>query len=170
MPLYLMRHGETDWNKQRRIQGGKDIGLNERGVRQIQESFRQLHGRVNIEHIISSPLQRAYESANLISSIQGLSVHVDSRFSERSFGELEGMTFEEIRFIYNIENPELIDSPIFGVESMESMKRRICNGIRSLGNLTEKNVLLVTHGSVISITTGETQIPSNGSVIEFTKQ
>ncbi|WP_025695133.1 histidine phosphatase family protein [Paenibacillus durus] len=168
MPLYLMRHGETDWNKQGRIQGVQDIGLNERGLGQMQEISIRLRERMNVHAVISSPLRRAYESANMMASVYGLSVKVDSRFAERCFGELEGKTLGEIRSIFQIADPELVHSPVYGVESMEAMQVRVCDGISSLEPLAERNVLLVTHGSIIRMITGRAEIVENGAVIEFT--
>ncbi|NJJ41951.1 histidine phosphatase family protein [Paenibacillus apii] len=168
MPLYLMRHGETDWNKQGRIQGKQDIGLNEHGIGQIQEASRWLRERMNVHAVISSPLRRAYESAHILASVYGLSVKVDSRFSERCFGELEGKTLEKIRYVFQIANPELIHSPIYGVEAVESMQRRVCEGICNLEAPAGRNVLLVTHGSIIRVITGQAEIVENGTVIEFT--
>lgn len=168
MPLYLMRHGETDWNKQGRIQGIQDIGLNERGIGQIQEASRRLREKINLQAIISSPLRRAYDSANIIASVHGLSVKVDSRFSERCFGELEGKTLEEIRYVFQIANPELIHSPIYGVEAVESMQRRVHEGIGSLEASAGRNVLIVTHGSIIRMITGQAEIIENGTIIELT--
>ncbi|WP_052410147.1 histidine phosphatase family protein [Paenibacillus durus] len=168
MPLYLMRHGETDWNNKGRIQGIQDIGLNERGIGQIQEASRRLRERMNVHAVISSPLRRAFESAKIIASVHGLSVKVDSRFAERCFGELEGKTLGEIRSVFQIENPELIRFPVYGVESMELMQVRVCDGISSLEPLADRNVLLVTHGSIIQMITGQAEIVENGTVIELT--
>ncbi|AHV96707.1 histidine phosphatase family protein [Paenibacillus sabinae] len=168
MPLYLIRHGETDWNKQGRIQGIQDIGLNERGIGQIQEASRRLRERMNVHAVISSPLRRARESAHILASVYGLSIKVDSRFAERSFGELEGKALEEIRTVFQIANPELIHSPIYGVEAVESMQRRVCEGIGSLEVPEERNVLLVTHGSIIRMITGQTEIVDNGTIVELT--
>lgn len=94
MKLYLLRHGETDWNKERRLQGQSDIPLNEYGVElavRTAEGLRQTH----FDAIFSSPLQRAFVTAQIVAENRGIPVVTDDRLVEIHFGEDEGKFFED---------------------------------------------------------------------------
>ena len=94
--LYLVRHGETDWNRQRRIQGLTDIPLNDAGREQARETGSVL-GRRPFDGIFSSPLGRALETARIIAGEVGLpEPGVIDALAERNYGEAEGMGFDEI--------------------------------------------------------------------------
>ncbi|MBN2187475.1 MAG: histidine phosphatase family protein [Dehalococcoidia bacterium] len=90
MKLILVRHGETHWNKERRIQGGSsDIELNDTGLRQAQRLASFLKNE-NIAAIISSPLKRAMATAKAIANHHQLPVEIDDELREIEVGELEG--------------------------------------------------------------------------------
>ena len=91
--LLLARHGETDWNREGRWQGGSDTSLNERGREQARELAQQLD---SVDAIYSSDLARAAETAAIIAGTLGVEVRVDPRLRERSFGDWEGLNAEEI--------------------------------------------------------------------------
>jgi probable phosphoglycerate mutase len=91
--LLLTRHGETDWNAERRWQGHSDPPLNERGREQARELAATLDG---VDVIYSSDLARARETADIVGERLGLRVRLDSRLRERSFGSWEGRTWEEL--------------------------------------------------------------------------
>jgi broad specificity phosphatase PhoE len=105
--LYLIRHGETDWNAERRLQGQRDIPLNDWGRAQsahcgnILRALLAASGRAAEEFaFISSPLSRARETMEIIRTGLGLAPQpyvVDARLAEMSFGSWEGLTYEEIR-------------------------------------------------------------------------
>src|ERR1700710_2846679 len=94
--LSLVRHGETDWNAQRRIQGSTDIPLNDIGRRQAETTGRLLARRA-WDGIYSSPLSRAYDTANIIAGELGMPSpeRVDA-IVERNYGEAEGLNWEQI--------------------------------------------------------------------------
>lgn len=95
MKLYLVRHGETDWNAVKRIQGNVNIPLNEKGravARATAEGIRELP----LDLVFSSPLDRAYETACILTEGHGLQVQKDRRLREIAFGEFEGATWAEI--------------------------------------------------------------------------
>jgi probable phosphoglycerate mutase len=91
--LLLMRHGETDWNAERRWQGHSDPPLNERGREQARELAATLDG---IDVIYASDLARARETAEILGDRLGLEVRLDARLRERSFGAWEGQTWEDL--------------------------------------------------------------------------
>ena len=99
MKIYLMRHGETDWNQERRLQGQKDIAMNENGIRQIQELAARLRDRgISFDRIVSSPLRRAAQSAEIVASQTGYCIEaivLEPLLKERDFGAAEGVTYRE---------------------------------------------------------------------------
>ena len=98
MKIYLLRHGQTDWNIQGRLQGHRNIPMNMNGKKQIIEIAERLQG-LNFEAdiIISSPLDRAKESAQIVAEQIGYkkTIIYDEDFLERSFGLAEGLIWNE---------------------------------------------------------------------------
>lgn len=99
MEVVLVRHGATDWNLQGRCQGSTDRDLSEVGVRQAQD-LAALLSREEIDAIYSSNLRRARRTAELISQPHRLPVMIEDEVRELDHGELEGLTFKEIKHNY----------------------------------------------------------------------
>ena len=95
-PFFFLRHGQTDWNAQGRIQGHTDVPLNATGVAQAQAAAGRLAGR-GIGWIVSSPLARARATADFVAARLGLPVHLDDDLKERRFGALERMIADEVK-------------------------------------------------------------------------
>ncbi|CAM3207234.1 histidine phosphatase family protein [Asticcacaulis taihuensis] len=95
MTFYVLRHGQTDWNVQMRLQGSTDIPLNETGRAQANVAARILAGE-GITKIIASPLSRALETARIVGASAGIEPVIDDRLIERNFGLFEGMTIDEV--------------------------------------------------------------------------
>ena len=93
MIVYLMRHGETDWNKARRLQGQSDIALNENGIDLARKTAAGLKG-VTFDRVFSSPLKRALMTAQIIAAESGCAVETDDRLKEINFGPSEGECFD----------------------------------------------------------------------------
>ncbi|MCQ4638181.1 histidine phosphatase family protein [Anaerovorax odorimutans] len=94
MELYIVRHGITQWNKERRIQGSSDIPLAEEGREMARKTAVGLAG-VAFDFIYSSPLSRAYETASIIKGERDLKIQKDERLQEMSFGVGEGAAYIE---------------------------------------------------------------------------
>lgn len=95
MKLYIIRHGETDWNKEKRLQGQSDTQLNEYGIelaRITGEALKDVH----FDYIFSSPLKRAYKTAELIRMDRPVKIITDDRLKEICFGVNEGVSSELI--------------------------------------------------------------------------
>ncbi|MBI3165761.1 MAG: alpha-ribazole phosphatase [Chloroflexi bacterium] len=107
MKLLLTRHGQTDWNIARRYQGHSNTGLNQTGIQQAEQLARRLSSET-IHAIYSSDLSRAVDTANRIQILQqtAKAVATDMRWRELSFGDWEGMTYEEM----SAHSPELFDA------------------------------------------------------------
>lgn len=98
MKIYLLRHGQTDWNLEGKLQGRKNIPMNSNGVKQISEIAERLQElNFQVDFIISSPLDRAKESAGIVAEKIGFEGNVlyDEDFLERSFGLAEGLVWNE---------------------------------------------------------------------------
>lgn len=90
MKLYIIRHGETDWNVKRRFQGRADIPLNEEGRRLARITSEALK-ETAFTKIYTSPLKRAYETAMIIKGDRDIPVIEEPRIIEIGFGEYEGL-------------------------------------------------------------------------------
>ncbi|MCI0141889.1 histidine phosphatase family protein [Arthrobacter bambusae] len=145
----LVRHGQTDWNAQRRLQGSTDIPLNGVGRGQARDAVAVLSGD-EWDAVVSSPLSRAAETAALIAAGLGLSVdrHIPE-LTERRFGPAEGLR----------AGPELealrIPGGFRGAESEEEAASR---GLAALEALAEEfrggRVLVVAHGTLLRLSLG----------------
>ena len=94
MDLDIVRHGETDWNTEKRIQGQTDIELNENGVRLAKLTAEGLKN-VDFDYIFSSPLKRAFRTAEILRGERSMEIVRDERLKEMFFGEYEGTTKAE---------------------------------------------------------------------------
>lgn len=144
MKFYLLRHGQTDWNREGRLQGCKDIPLNDYGRGQmyaIAEQLQDLNFQVDL--IVSSPLDRAKESAEIIAEKTGFAGKIiyDDNFVERSFGLAEGMVWNsEI----NLEDEK------YGAESVEDVCKRARQAIDKYMHYESKSILIVAHGAILA--------------------
>lgn len=151
--LMLVRHGETEWNAQRRYQGQSDVPLSALGRRQAERVAERLAGR-KIDAVYASDLSRAWETAQIIVAGSGLRVIPEPRLRELKFGVLEGLTFDEAREQY----PEMIaawlddfNRPPEGAERIEAFIARIVSLLDELKRKhDEQIVLLVAHGGSLS--------------------
>lgn len=156
MKLYMVRHGETDWNKARKIQGQVDILLNEFGRHLAIETGKGLRD-VSFELCISSPLLRAVETAELILDKKDVPVITDKRIMEMAFGVWEGRCCSEEgwdlpqEFRDFFEAPERYRAPEGG-EDFYMMRERLEDFLKELyqrDDLKDKNVLITTHGAAL---------------------
>lgn len=153
--IYLLRHGETDWNKNSIFQGHTDIELNENGISNAKKVADNL-AEINIDQIYSSDLKRAVKTASFTAADKKLFVNKDQRIREISFGVWEGLKYKEIKDKYSQKlsqwqkNPEEI-APAKG-ENMLDFKLRVDNFFKEiLNNHQGEKILVVTHGGVIKL-------------------
>lgn len=141
MKICLVRHGETDWNLQNILQGTSDIPLNETGRIQAKKSGSILIND-HWDVIISSPLKRARETAEIINHILSLEIVEMDEFRERNYGKAEGKPLKEYsKMLPNIP----------GLESHESVTERVSRGLEIIQKrYPAKNVIIVAHGAVIN--------------------
>ena len=153
MKLYLIRHGETDWNKLEKCQGVSDIPLNENGIKQAKDLAYSLRDE-EISAIYASDLSRAKTTANEIADYHSLEVNIDERFREMDQGEFEGLEFCYLREKHGdvlkkwVEEPETLRIP--GGETLTEVQNRAWDGISNLLNVhNNQSVLLVSHNMTI---------------------
>lgn len=142
--LYLVRHGETDWNAQKRIQGRTDIPLNETGRAQARTTG-ELLARRSWDGIYSSPLSRARETAEIIGAAVGIpGVGVIDEIGERNYGAAEGLEDSQIEAQF----PG--DTPVPGRETHGEVAARVLPALLDLGVAHPgQSLLVVSHGGVI---------------------
>jgi probable phosphoglycerate mutase len=151
----LVRHGETDWNAQRRIQGNLDIPLNPTGIAQAHAAARGL-GSAGIELIYSSDLARARQTAEAIAQHAGLPLRLCPELRERCYGIFEGLTYDEAqrRFPEVYARFESRDTafPVPEGESLQQLASRVEFALRRIAaDHPTRTVLVVTHGGVLDI-------------------
>jgi len=153
--LLLIRHGETQWNTQSRIQGYLDIALSERGQRQAALLARFLAGAA-IDAVFASDLARASQTAQPLAHTLGLPLRVDARLRERGFGLFEGSTYAEAQA--NWPNEYAIwrrRDPAYalpGGESYLAARARVLQCLEEIARgYAGQTVAVVTHGGVLDI-------------------
>ncbi|MFP5519536.1 MAG: histidine phosphatase family protein [Bdellovibrionia bacterium] len=102
LELYVFRHGETDWNLQKKLQGHTDIPLNATGVRQAEALGHKLK-EFEFESIVTSDLSRARATAEAVNAHHGVKIEIDSRLRECHLGSVEGMHKDELLKVYGEE-------------------------------------------------------------------
>ena len=139
--IYVVRHGQTDWNVLNKLQGRTDIELNQTGVEQAKELAQKLAG-IKFDVCIASPLQRALKTARTI--FDG-PIQIDERIVERSNGDLEGRTdWKELSVNYYDPNENR-----FNIETLAEMQNRLQPFWEEiLAKYPDQNVLIVTHAGV----------------------
>ena len=151
--LIIVRHGETEWNAEGRIQGHTNIGLSEKGAEQARSLGIRLAG-MNIDVAYSSDLKRSSETARLAMGGRDIVLNETAMLREYHKGEFEGLTLAEIKAQFPDEYPKYLKKDLDyapkGGESTRDVTARmatIMNDIRS--NHLDESVLVVSHGGVL---------------------
>jgi probable phosphoglycerate mutase len=153
--IIAIRHGETDWNVESRIQGQLDIGLNAAGRWQAQRLARALAGEA-LDAIYSSDLARAHDTAQVVAQAAGRDVRAVSGLRERGFGAFEGMTFVEIEkcFPDDARRWRQRDAGFGpnGGETLQAFHDRVVTVTAGLAALHRgQHIALVAHGGVLDV-------------------
>jgi broad specificity phosphatase PhoE len=140
--LGLLRHGQTDWNIDFRLQGTSDIPLNATGIAQARAVAEGIDADWDV--VLASPLSRAIDTANIVRERHGFSeVAIMPLLLERSFGEAEGLLYETWREKYP-------DSVVPGGESLQELEARAMRLLDEIVRLySGQRVLAVSHGALI---------------------
>ena len=150
MRMLLVRHAETDWNRERRFQGGREVSLSAVGREQA-ESAARLLAATRIDAVWSSPLARARDTAAIIAAPHRLAVQESEAFREMGFGDWEGLTRDEVRERFPeahrawAEIPHEATWP--GAETLAAVRARALAGLEALRAAhTGQTICLVSHG------------------------
>ncbi|GAB7388922.1 histidine phosphatase family protein [Bacillaceae bacterium] len=147
--IYLVRHGETSWNRERRIQGQSDIPLNENGIEQAKRLARRFKD-VPLAAIYTSDLLRAKKTAEIVAAFHGIVPVAFSDLRERKYGMWEGLTLQEIRLRYPGDDSVEIGGK-YGIETLAEMQRRIAARLSMIARAHRgEAVMVVSHGSLIN--------------------
>lgn len=157
MDIYLIRHGETDYNKGKRLQGTVDIPLNEKGIELAKKTAEGMKD-IRFDRIYTSPLIRAKKTAEILRGNRKVEIIPTDGLREISFGDYEGLTILDGK--YNIPDPDFLNffnapekyhTPPNG-ESIEHLKIRTSSFIRGIMNDPENEhmtFLMASHGAAI---------------------
>lgn len=142
MKIYVLRHGQTSWNVDRKIQGKQDTELNEVGIRQAYEA-KEKFNMLNIDLIMCSPLKRTKKTAEIINQDKNLHIIYKKELIERDLGEFEGKDCEteegDIYNYYKNENKMAIEPVVELCKRINKLLEDIKN------NYKNRTILLVTH-------------------------
>ena len=151
--IYLIRHGETEANQYRRIQGWLDTNVSEHGLRQI-EALSQRFSSIEVHAVYSSDLSRAVTTAKAISGPHGLALHTDTRLREIHMGSWAGCSWDEL-----VQNDReraerfLALSPTWqapGGEGFEEVRRRVGKALKEIAAHHDgQSVAVISHGAAI---------------------
>lgn len=153
----LIRHGETAWNKERRLQGHTDIPLNEQGLEQARQLGISLrHRELPFTALYSSDLQRTRQTAAPLVSLTGLAPRLQPALRERHYGCLQGKTYAEaeqhlpmVFAQYRARKPDFV---LDGGESLRQFQQRIQTCLETLAAEHHgQSILVITHGGVLDI-------------------
>ena len=151
MKLYIVRHGETEWNTAKKLQGWQNSDLTKKGIRGAKLLRKRLED-INFDYIYSSPQTRALETAEYIKKEDEKLIILDE-IKEMGFGEWEGLEKEKLEIQYREEYYNFWNKPHIyktsGGESFEELYKRIEVGLNKIIKNGGENVLLVSHGVVI---------------------
>ena len=150
--LFVVRHGETAWSRERRFAGSRDVALEPEGLRQCEAVARALAPQAVVA-VYASPLERARASAEVIAKPHRLPVEIDPAFGEMAFGEWEGLTREEVAARFPAAYEEWRHAPhlvrIGGGETLARVAERARGAVRALAAThAGKTIVLVTHAIV----------------------
>jgi broad specificity phosphatase PhoE len=153
MKLILVRHGETQWNRENRVVGFADIGLNDEGRKQVKRLALALKEE-RVDAIYASPLSRAWETAQEVARYHDGEVKADDAFKEMDAGELDGLTYEDMRDRYGelikqwLSEPASVIMP--GGESLANVQERAWLAVEKIREKHPDDVVMVvSHNFVI---------------------
>ena len=157
MKLYIIRHGQTEWNIQKRLQGWNNSNLTKKGMQDAENLAARLEN-VDFDYIYSSPQKRALETANIIKENRDIDIIELEALKEIGFGQWEGMQMKDIHYKYKDEFDTYLNRPHLykaglGAESFEDIFKRVGDVLEKILKRNAENVLIVSHGVTIKVLT-----------------
>ena len=145
MEILITRHGQTNWNVQKKVMGRCDEPLNETGLKQAEETREKLLNE-KIDLIICSPLKRARQTAEIINT-KNIPIIYDDRLIERDFGEFEGLETKDFDFhgYWNYYKNDIYEK----AENIQVFFKRVYDFLDDIiKKYPDKNILIVAHGGI----------------------
>ncbi len=183
--ILLVRHGQTEWNQQSRIQGHQDSPLTELGKQQA-ITVKQLLNKFEIQQAYVSPMQRARDTAAIILNGSQLKATVLKDIGEINLGPWEGKTREETALSHPVEHKSFWYQPdtfnLAGAETYEQLQQRMVNGLETIFSANRNtNILVVSHWIAIKVALAfykgipisqltDIKNPENGSFLCLSKE
>ncbi len=151
--IYITRHGETEWNRQGRFQGGLNSELTEKGLLGAELLSERIEN-IDLDFIIASPLKRAYQTAEIARGMKNVEIIKDAGLKEINLGEFEGMKYDEIKksngdILKKIEEDPFTNCYPNGENLIEFYNRIEKAFINIIKQYKGKNILIVAHGGTI---------------------
>lgn len=147
--IILVRHGETDWNREEIFRGRIDINLNQNGIRQAQALLKKLQEQ-KLDAIYSSPLSRARLTAQIIADYYNLKVNLENGFIDINYGGWQGVSHEDVKAqypkLYHLwqQQPHLVKFP--AGECLDDVKRRAMTALeRIISNHKSDTIAIAAH-------------------------
>jgi alpha-ribazole phosphatase/probable phosphoglycerate mutase len=164
LKIYVTRHGQTDYNKKRMMQGRSDIPLNDVGIQQAKDRRASL-GDIKFDAVYSSPLIRAVQTAEIIGNVSRDEIITDERIIEANFGpyELMGYYSTGLKMMSYWSFPEIFPAPA-GVETIAEMCERTTSFLKELETREYETVLVACHGGIIRPIRGYFEGRKNGII------
>lgn len=168
MKLFLVRHGETDWNKELRYQGRRNTSLNSAGLAQAKRAGEALKN-YRPSALFASDLNRTMETAKIIGEVLGLQPQGEPRLQEIHFGDWEGRTYPEVFELYpnevKIWREQPLEASVPGGEALRDVLARVLEALEEICATASGDVVVVTHGGPIRLFLS--YIGSKGAMWEY---
>lgn len=148
--VYFVRHGRTDWNIHRKLQGRDDIPLNSQGIEDAQR-FKLYFQNIPLTRIVCSPLQRALETARMINQDHRLNLSTDSRLIEIDYGRFSGKNVETYW-------EAIIQEKLSGIESQAAIKSRMMQVFTEIVSYSEETILVISHSVALGMLFSELKL------------
>ena len=153
--IILVRHGETDWNRDQVFRGRIDVALNEVGLRQARVLQESLHDS-ELDGIYSSPLKRAFETASIVGENRNVAVTVEEGLIDIDFGKWQGLSHQKVKEEYKnlyetwLTQPQLVTFP--DGETLKEVRRRSMGVLEMVvKNNPGKTLAFVSHRVVLKV-------------------
>lgn len=150
MLLYFIRHGQTDWNREKRVMGRLDVPVNKTGGEEVRRTAEFLSDE-GIEIIYSGTLKRTRQTADILSDVLGVNIREDPRLDESSFENWVGKTYKDLKddpdFKSYTEKPTRSD--FSEAEDIEGVRKRAVDFIDDLSLKEEEKAAIISHSDII---------------------
>ncbi len=148
--LYLIRHGETDWNRLKRVQGSIDTPLNHLGQLQANQLIHWFRDK-QLDAIYSSDLIRAYDTANSLAKHYNIHVTTYPELRERNYGLIEGKHIDQFSLTHSDEQKDWLELEQYEIEALHAVKQRAFTKITEiLQQFEDKSIAIISHGGTIN--------------------